>query len=331
VTGVILAVDSGTTSTRVWRVVAGEVAEMAAAPVGARDVALDQDGDGILRRLRVLADEALEHAGDGWSSVEAIVAFGMITSELGLEEIPHLQAPVDRRALARGLVRRRYADMPQPVFLVPGVRSHGESLETIDFMRGEETEVVGVLELGEVEPPFLYLSTGSHSKFVSLDPAGRIAWSLTTLSGELLWALHRETILAGLVAPTGAVESFGAVERGAALAERSGLSRALFAARLLHRVEGESPERCADFLHGAVAAADLGALRRRLEAEGVTLGRVAVGGAGRLAEAYRHLLERAGVGELRAYREALGPLGAWSLYVAAQAEAERAPGAARGG
>jgi 2-dehydro-3-deoxygalactonokinase len=313
---VIVVVDSGTTSTRVWVVEDGNVKASSSSRSGARDVVRTKDRGELLGRIRELADEALAAAGSTWEAVEAIVAFGMITSELGLEEVPHLEAPVDCTMLAAALVERRYGDvLPAPVHLVPGVRSGGTELELADFMRGEETEVAGLLALREPEPPFLYISTGSHTKFVGVDREGRIDWSLTTLSGELLLALQRETILAELIDLEAPPTDLAALQEGARFVERAGLSRALFGARLLNRVRGVSAAFCSDFLHGAVAGADLLSLRRAVETRGGLAERVAIGGQGTLRDAYRHLLERQwGVAELRQFDVPLGALGAWNLF-----------------
>jgi 2-dehydro-3-deoxygalactonokinase len=229
--------------------------------------------------------------------------------------------------LAAALVERRYGDaLPAPVHLVPGVRSGGEELELADFMRGEETEVAGLLALGEPDPPFLYISTGSHTKFMGVDREGRIDWSLTTLSGELLLALQRETILAELIDLEAPPTDLAALEEGASFAERAGFSRALFGARLLNRMRGVSVAFCSDFLHGVVAGADLHSLRRAAKSRGGLPDRVAIGGEGTLGDAYRHLLEAQwGVAELRRFYVPLGALGAWSLFTtereAAHAEA----------
>jgi 2-dehydro-3-deoxygalactonokinase len=313
---VIVAVDSGTTSTRVWLLEDGVVRASSRRRGGARDVVRTKDRSELLGRIRGLADDALATAGSTWDAVEAIIAFGMITSELGLEELPHLEAPVGYRTLASSMVERRYGDaLPAPVHLVPGVRSGGQELAFADFMRGEETEVAGLLGLGEPEPPFLYISTGSHTKFVGVDREGRIDWSLTTLSGELLLALQRETILAELIDLEATPADLEALEEGARYVDRAGLSRALFGARLLNRVRGVGAASCSDFLHGAVAGADLLSLRRAAETRGGLPDRVAIGGQGSLREAYRHLLERqGGVAELRRFDVPLGALGAWNLF-----------------
>jgi 2-dehydro-3-deoxygalactonokinase len=313
----ILAVDSGTTSTRVWLVEEGDVRDRATARSGARDVVAGGRARDLLTGVRRLADKVLAGSGRSWDSVDAVVAFGMITSELGLEEVAHLEAPIDPEALAGAIVRRTYPDvLPAPVYLVPGVRCDGSALTDTDFMRGEETEVVGLLSAKRVDPPVLYISTGSHSKFVYIDAGRSIGWSVTTLSGELIWALHRETILSELVDPDGDVGDMTALEEGARLATRVGLSRALFAARLMNRVRGASPHTCSAFVHGAVAAQDLMALRATLEARGIRSVRVAVAGTTPFTAIYRHLLEReAWAASIDEVGEPLGAIGAWSLFV----------------
>jgi 2-dehydro-3-deoxygalactonokinase len=264
--------------------------------------------------VREVADRALASAEAEWDDIVAIVAFGMITSELGLVELPHLVAPAGASELVRAMHEPgNIPELPARLFLVPGVRNVSDDVEHADFMRGEETQVVGLLSLGQVEPPLLYVSVGSHPKFVWVDAAGRIAWSLTTLSGELVWALHRETILADLVNPGGALTDLDAVDHGARVVESAGLSRALFAARLLNRLGHAPPETCSAFLHGAIARADLRALEAALPA-GAAPERIALSGHGPLLDAYRHLLGRLGFGAVQVVHQPLGAIGARVLY-----------------
>jgi 2-dehydro-3-deoxygalactonokinase len=320
---VILAVDSGTTSTRAWVVDEGEVLAAASTRGGAKDVATGQDRFELLNSVRSVCEGALGDSGRSWDDVRAVVAFGMITSELGLEEVSHLVAPTDRRALVEAM-RRVDRALPAPVYLVPGVRSDGPDLAETDFMRGEETEVMGLLSLESIEPPLLYVSAGSHTKFVGIDAHGRIEWSMTTLSGELLWALHRETILSELVDPMGELRDLEDVEEGARVEERDGFNRALFAARLLNRIHGAGADRCSAFIHGVLAGSDLRSLRTALRSRSDPPTRVVVGGGSALARAYRHLLgKESWVTELKSVDAPVGALGAWTLYSDASGDGRR--------
>lgn len=320
---VILAVDSGTTSTRVYVVEDAEVRGNAFAIGGARDRALSRDSRWLEDRIWEVADAALQDAGARWAEPDAIVGFGMITSELGLEEVPHLDAPVDVARLASSLHLVKSTErFDRPFWLVPGVRSRGPTFDQADFMRGEETEVVGLLRGAEEVAPFLLVSPGSHTKFVLVDAGDLIRWSTTTLSGELLWALHRETILADLIDVKRPLESAERVAEGAELVEQVGLGRALFMARLLNRVDNASASECSDLVHGIVAMADLLSLRRVVEQRGFSTGNVVLTGSSPLASAYENLLARESwVLKVTHVTDPMGALGAWYLYEGSRAEA----------
>lgn len=308
----VVGLDSGTTSTRAWAMEAGDVVGSAQARIGARDVAGHEDREWLADRVREVATEALREADTEWGSVEAVVAFGMITSELGLEEVPHLEAPIGLDDLASGMVRTdRW--FPVPLYLVPGVRSPADHYAEADFMRGEETEVIGVLAEGHA-PPFVLISPGSHTKFVVVDDRARIVWSFTTLTGELIWALHQETILSNLLDPSRHAEDHEAVEEGARLAAEYGLSRALFSARVRNRLDGADPERCSDFIHGALGGSDLQALERARERHPLP-GTILITDTSPLTDVYRHLLEaESWVESVKTSDRPLGARGAWELF-----------------
>jgi 2-dehydro-3-deoxygalactonokinase len=314
----IVAIDGGTTSTKAWVVDDGEILAAERIAGGARNVAAGEDRAWLADVVAEVAHMALAQTGQGWSGVEAVVAFGMITSELGLAEVPHLPAPVGIADLVTGMQRHRgVASIPAPVYLVPGVINHSNDLAGYDFMRGEETQVVGLIDAGEPAPPFLYVSAGSHTKFIKVGADATIRWSFTTLSGELLWALARETILASVLDPTLPLADEEAVDRGCSLEESQGLSRALYAGRLLNRLEGAGLATCTDFIRGAVASADLRGLRQLDDLPST----VVVGAASGLSPVYARLLRREPwVRSCITSELPLGALGAWRLWTTALAD-----------
>jgi 2-dehydro-3-deoxygalactonokinase len=313
----ILAIEAGTTRTRVWAPsTAGDPTEASSAVIGARDLARGRDRAWLLAQIQDLVDAAIGTTTRG-ADIDAIVGFGMISSEFGLLEVPPLVAPTGPRRLAAAMERLDGA-LSAPLFLVPGVRTEADDVRGADVMRGEETEIVGLLALELMECPFLYISPGSHSKFVWVDEKGRIAWSLTTLSGELMWALHRETILASLIDPGSPGVDRARAKEGARIAERSGLTRALFAGRLANRAFDLSPHECSSLLHGAVAGTDLSVLRNGWLRDMGPIN-VAVSGRGPLRECYQLLLDgRPWVRELQTFDQPLGALGATTLYEASR-------------
>lgn len=316
----LVALDSGTTSTRAWLMEDGRLLGGVHDHVGARDVAQGRSREWLAGQLAGLVLQVLEQHDLTPSHIEAVVGFGMVTSELGIEEVGHLTAPVDASQLARALGRDtgRTLGTPRvdgstvPFYLVPGVRCGGEPAGGHrDFMRGEETEVVGLLASDQPMLPLLYVSPGSHSKWITVDTHGRITDSMTTLTGELAWALHKETILAEFIDPAREDIDLAYVLEGAEAARRDGLSRALFLPRLRSRLDGLDAGRCSDIALGALAGSDIVSLTTTA----IPPPTVVVHGATGLARSYEALLRREEwVGQLRTVETPLGPLGAWDLF-----------------
>ena len=101
----ILTIDTGTTNTRVtvWR---DDVALcQAARQVGVRDTAITGNRTTLQRGVQDTIEAALQKAGFGMSQVDLVLASGMITSNVGLHEVPHLMAPAGLRDLAAGMVQ----------------------------------------------------------------------------------------------------------------------------------------------------------------------------------------------------------------------------------
>ncbi len=99
----IITIDTGTTNTRVVLWQHGDVTAMAKQPVGVRDTAITGSKTKLKQAIKLCIDSVL--AEQQITSTENIIAVasGMITSNLGLVEIPHLTAPVGLSDLADGM------------------------------------------------------------------------------------------------------------------------------------------------------------------------------------------------------------------------------------
>lgn len=260
----VVCVDMGTTNTRVWLCDGQAVLQRAAGSFGVRDSARQQGTASLLEHLRNLLQSVLGKQHFGAPAPSAIFGAGMITSALGLEEVPHIPAPASADDLARNVCRTEHPALSHlPVLLVPGIRTGGAAadLASLDIMRGEETLCVGLFASGKFAPGGTLLNLGSHWKLIRTSAAGQITSSSTTLSGELIHAVQSHTILA---------ESLGNEEKGSANLEwvragmseqrRSGPGRALFAVRLLQQFGlAAAAEQRRAFLIGACIASDLDA------------------------------------------------------------------------
>jgi 2-dehydro-3-deoxygalactonokinase len=295
----LICVDAGTTNTRVWLTAGDRVIARAWAGVGVRDTARDGSSERLRGALRELIDGVRGDARDqGFAqSPECVIAAGMITSPLGLAEVPHVQTPAGLNELAASTRQYSFPEITDlPVLLVPGARSgprqcDQETVGTMDVMRGEETLLIGLHSLGLLAPRSTLLNLGSHWKVILFDQYARIASSVTSMTGELIHAAQTQTILAGSVPQTRpSVIDQTWLEAGMREQRRSGLARALFCVRLLEQGSEGSAEQRLSFLIGAFLSSDLDAMLSRglFDPEGECV----ITGGGVIAEAWRAALAK---------------------------------------
>ena len=260
----ILTIDTGTTNTRTTLWDDGQVISVAATQVGVRDTAITGSRQALDEAVRSTIAAALDKAGVQPDAVALVLASGMITSNLGLHELAHVLAPAGLKELAAGMVS---VSMPEifakPICFVPGVRNDVANIglhncEAMDVMRGEEVEVMGLIEQLDIRGPAMLIMPGSHSKFVAIDANNMITGCVTTLSGELLHVITHNTILAGSLDHEFATEiNPEMLLAGANLAKKIGLGRACFNVRILDQFTIYQRNDRANFLLGAVLGADL--------------------------------------------------------------------------
>lgn len=258
---VYAVVDSGTTTTRLrlWR--GGAVTWSGSRAAGAKDTALD----GNTARVEAALAELLEQCD---IEPEAIVCSGMITSNMGLFELPHLPAPAGLDDLARGVKQRVFRGLSEiPLTFIPGVKTAvtGERLTDLaagDVLRGEEAEVAGLHQILELGRDSVYLHLGSHHKAIDVDAGGRILASRTAITGELLAAVSGQTILKSSIVSLGELQlDLDAAVAGAEAASEHGLGRALFLVRVGEQLAGHSKARMTSYLLGVLASQDLPLVR----------------------------------------------------------------------
>ncbi len=297
----LIGIDAGTTNTRVWAISGDAILARADAPVGVRDTARDGNSRKLVTTLRQLIDRVTHEAAmQADQSPDAIVAAGMITSSLGLAEVPHRPAPVGMDELVADLPWRSFPEITEvPFLLVPGVRCGPKPCDlntagTADLMRGEETLSLGLVSKGVLPAPGALLNLGSHWKWIDWDAQRRITGSWTTLSGELIHATQTQTILTSAVSSE-RPEVWDAtwLEAGVKEQARSGLARALFTVRLLELSGQGTPEQRLAYLTGCYLGADLEHFLRR--SQSAARSSIGIVGHPALAEAWRHGLHMAGV------------------------------------
>src|SRR5437667_10139999 len=111
------AVDTGTTNTTVWLMKDGRILRESKHPVGVRQTSIRGDCELLESTLRGTFRSLSRRAP---SPPRFVLAAGMLTSQLGLLEVPHVLAPVGVGKLAENGRMNGFARAsPRPVFLVP--------------------------------------------------------------------------------------------------------------------------------------------------------------------------------------------------------------------
>jgi 2-dehydro-3-deoxygalactonokinase len=221
------------------------------------------DGQGQVLEKRALAfgirqlpeggfPAAFAQAVAQWPSVP-MLACGMVGSRNGWQEVPYLDTPTSVDRLAGALTSMSTPE-GRTLQLVPGLRDPSRP----DVMRGEETQVVGVVaHAPDIARHGCLLLPGTHSKWVSLRDA-QVTGFATVMTGELFGLLTQHSIL-GAQLPAAAPDEH-AFQRGVDTARDSGTAGAfsrLFSARTL-MLDGVLPGSAVpDYLSGLLIGDEL--------------------------------------------------------------------------
>ena len=274
----LIAIDWGTTQARAWRLDAdGVIRERRAAPLG-------------LRRLRGRTfDAALAELLGPWRDDPAPrLACGMIGSREGWVEAPYVDCPASLASLADRLV-----DAPGGALrIVPGVAT-ADARGVPDAMRGEETQLLGAVALGEAG--VLAVLPGTHSKWARVDH-GRVIDFMTFMTGELYALLLDHSMLGRLAGGAPGDGADDAFARGVAHGLGPGeLMHDLFAARTLALADELAPDGVAEWLSGLLIGREVRAGLAWARELGAGAGAVRIVADDALADRYQSALCDVGV------------------------------------
>lgn len=252
-----ITIDGGTTNTRVTLVLSGEIKKTVKIPLGAR---ASMDGRTALRTaIRDAINSLLSEFGCTTGDICRILASGMITSEYGLCCLPHVISPAGIRELHETVHEAILSDISDiPFVFVRGVKMLGQTLETTDMMRGEESELIGIMKEGD--GACLYVLPGSHSKLIECDTNGRIVRFSTTMTGEMIAALSSGTILRDAVDLSVSEFDEAMLISGCRYAAERGFSEAVFKTRVLKNVFGAGKAEIYSFFLGTILSSEIKAI-----------------------------------------------------------------------
>ncbi len=241
----LIALDWGTSSFRARRLdERGDVIETR------------RTADGILSvKDGAFEDRLRANLSDWLDPAVPCLASGMITSRQGWIETPYVSCPASHAAIVGQIVHHRLRDGIEIAF-VPGVRQR-EGI--CDVMRGEETQILGVMDEG------LAVHPGTHSKWALVE-SGAIMRFATFMTGELFAVLLDHSILGRLAEGRGDdAQAFKrGVEAGAHAAQIGDMTHELFGARALALAGALTPKAVGSYLSGLLIGGEIAAAPKTL-------------------------------------------------------------------
>lgn len=264
-------IDCGTTYTRIFIVDQEKnIVASGKRKVGVRDTSITGSRDKLRNGVTELFFEVLENHQIDSKDVSFAIASGMITSEVGLIEIPHLVAPVGLQALSENIKEvNDPAVLPigRPVYFIRGIRNNygdhakAQDLRHIDFMRGEEVQCIGMLERNP-EVPCSIVALSSHTKVMYINEQGEITSSLTTISGQFYEALINSTNIGKSIIhtdgePAGGYTYEELVDIATECTQHAGLGRTLLMPRFMQVLLTTNSDERDIFVNAAIAADDM--------------------------------------------------------------------------
>lgn len=285
--GYIITIDVGTTNMRVmlWdqnkKLIAKNRMEM-----GAHITAIDGNDRRLKDALKTCIMQTVLDGGISFEQIQMVLASGMITSELGLYEVPHMLAPVGIKELAGGVIERYFEELcPIPILLIPGIKnreiSELKNVDMADMMRGEEVEAIGLISHLSEGKSYILVMPGSHTKVIQVNEHGQIIACMTTLGGELLEAVTKYTILSDATEKEFVKEQYyqkGLVLEGQREVKKWGLTRALFLARIKKNSLKQSASEIQNYLLGVIMQSDAEAIKKWISERNITNSQIVITG-----------------------------------------------------
>lgn len=266
-----IAVDWGTSNLRAWLMGADGVRDQASSPDGVGGLKPDQFEGALLRLIAPwLTDQPIR-----------VVACGMVGARQGWREAPYRAVP----CLPTGALMSVATDDPRiTVQIVPGLSQS----KPADVMRGEETQIAGVIALNPHFDGVICLP-GTHSKWAHIS-AGEVVSFQTFMTGEMFALLSKQSVLRhGMVDGKMDLAAFDdGVAEGIARPEK--IMARLFSLRAEGLLNGLGMDSAYSRLSGLLIGAELAAAKPYWLGQAVRLV-----GAPNLSANYAHALQAQGV------------------------------------
>ena len=278
-----ITIDGGTTNTRITLVGDKRMIDGIKLNIGARKSI--ENRSELEAGIKEAIETLLKRNGICEKDIVCVLASGMITSEFGLCCLDHITAPAgigELNATTERIQLDRITSIP--FVFIRGVKVDTDSFESFDIMRGEETELMGIMnaEYGEC----IYVLPGSHSKIIRVDELGRITDFSTMMTGEMIGALAGQTILKDAVDLSISEVENEYLLKGYDYSLKEGINKALFKARVLKNFFECGKKEVYSFFLGVVLASEM------IEITNNSAQTVVIGGKAQMRNAMAEILEK---------------------------------------
>ena len=182
-----VAVDWGTSNLRYWLMSADKVIKAGSMPFGMNKLDRCSYEKIIIKELGDFLDP---------SKITTILICGMAGSRQGWKEAPYISVPCKPPEFWEA-INVQCKDSRIEVKILPGLRQD----RPVDIMRGEETQIKGVLNKYKNFDGIICLP-GTHTKWARIS-AGEIVSFQTFMTGEMFYLLSEESVLKHSAAKNG--------------------------------------------------------------------------------------------------------------------------------
>lgn len=252
-----IAIDGGTTNTKVFLVADGEI-KGKIVTMGAK---YNKDGDGYKQEIKAAIKQLLSDNSIAEKDISKILCSGMITSANGLCELEHLYVPCGIKEMADGMYETEIPEISSIKFaFIRGVKTSCKTIEDADMMRGEETEFIGIADNSSADS--VYVFPGTHSKIIHTDIMGRICDFSTEFTGELIEVISKNSILRESVDMSCSEFCEEYLLKGYNYATENGLNAAAFKVRVLGSLFKSSAAEVYSFFIGAVLSSEINNIKK---------------------------------------------------------------------
>lgn len=228
-----------------------------------RDAFAEPAGIGSLDKAGMQAQIARLAA--RWPDAGMIYACGMVGSNVGWEDAGYADCPIGLEELALRLHATTIADCA--MYIVPGLACRRAVDHAPDIMRGEETELFGLLRAGRLPQAGIVALPGTHGKWVRIE-GGKVQEFMTAMSGEIFDRLTAAGMLASVVAAPAAIGAAFNAGVDAGSRRQPGLGTALFGVRA-RVIRGDlARDDAASYLRGLLIGSEIADARSMYPLEG---------------------------------------------------------------